>query len=149
MKRRARAGVCFIAIVSGAFVGSSSEVNSEAGSQAVSCLVTTFNGDVQGVDNGPSCAFLGIPFAAPPLGDLRWKPPQPAAPWAPATLNATIAGTELSIDQPTRQQHDSGQRGLPETEHLDARSGACLAGARDRLDPYGRLHGGLREHPRQ
>ena len=26
-------------------------------------------------------AFLGIPFAAPPTRDLRWKPPEPPAPW--------------------------------------------------------------------
>mgnify|MGYP003578349760 CR=1 FL=1 len=25
--------------------------------------------------------FKGVPFAAPPLGDLRWKAPQPAAKW--------------------------------------------------------------------
>jgi para-nitrobenzyl esterase len=32
------------------------------------------------IDN-PIRAYRGIPYAAPPVGDLRWKPPQPAAPW--------------------------------------------------------------------
>jgi para-nitrobenzyl esterase len=62
----------------------------EAYTQTVSCLVTTTMGGIQGVDNGVSCAFLGIPFAAPPIGNLRWRPPQPAAPWAPGTLTANV-----------------------------------------------------------
>ena len=33
------------------------------------------------LDNGVQ-AFLGVPFAAPPVGDLRWRPPQPIVPWS-------------------------------------------------------------------
>jgi para-nitrobenzyl esterase len=36
--------------------------------------------------------FLGIPYAAPPTGPLRWKPPQPAAPWSD-TRNTTTFGS--------------------------------------------------------
>jgi len=39
-------------------------------------------GVVQGSSSRTVSAFLGIPFAAPPLGDLRWRPPQPPARWA-------------------------------------------------------------------
>ena len=49
---------------------------------SVPCLASTTNGDVQGVDNGASCSFLGIPYAAPPTLTNRWKPPHPAAAWA-------------------------------------------------------------------
>lgn len=34
------------------------------------------------VGNDPAIrVFNGVPFAAPPVGDLRWKPPQPVKPW--------------------------------------------------------------------
>jgi len=59
----------------------------EAKAQGSSCYVHTVNGDVQGSDLGGSCAFLGIPFAASTADSNRWKPPQPAAPWA--LINAT------------------------------------------------------------
>ncbi len=38
-------------------------------------------GQLSGVNTAGGQAFLGIPFAAPPVGDLRWKAPQPPTPW--------------------------------------------------------------------
>jgi para-nitrobenzyl esterase len=60
----------------------------DAQTQGASCFAATIPGNVQGQDNGSSCAFLGIPYAAPPLTELRWKPPQPVAPWSPITRMA-------------------------------------------------------------
>jgi para-nitrobenzyl esterase len=44
-------------------------------------LVRTESGVVEGKQAGPVQIFLGIPYSAPPVGELRWKPPAPAAKW--------------------------------------------------------------------
>jgi len=56
------------------------------------------------VDN-PIKVYRGIPYAAPPVGDLRWKPPQPAAPW-----NEIRQCTEFNKTPP-----QTGMPGLPQT----------------------------------
>jgi len=38
-------------------------------------------GKIKGKSEGSVRSFLGIPYAAPPVGDLRWKPPAPVAKW--------------------------------------------------------------------
>ena len=43
--------------------------------------VQTQDGAVRGVVEGSSLVFKGIPYAAPPIGALRWQPPEPPAPW--------------------------------------------------------------------
>ena len=43
--------------------------------------VKTESGIVEGKEGGAVHAFLGIPYAAPPVGDMRWKAPAPAAKW--------------------------------------------------------------------
>jgi len=54
-----------------------------AGSYADSLTVKTEQGKVTGktINDGKVKAFLGLPYAAPPVGDLRWKAPEPAAKW--------------------------------------------------------------------
>ena len=44
-------------------------------------VVATAGGLVRGMTSGATNEFLGIPYAAPPVGALRWHAPAPAAPW--------------------------------------------------------------------
>ena len=48
---------------------------------AQSTVATTRFGKVKGYAQDGIKVFKGIPFAAPPVGALRWQPPQPPAPW--------------------------------------------------------------------
>ena len=50
-------------------------------SQAAGPHVKTVQGIVEGKPDAAVHAFLGIPFAEPPVGELRWKAPVPAAKW--------------------------------------------------------------------
>ncbi|MYT19834.1 carboxylesterase family protein [Streptomyces sp. SID7760] len=85
-------------------------------------VVRTDHGLVRGVPHGSYTTYDGIPYAAPPTGSRRWRPPAPAAPWSgvrdataqaqrcvqmPAPGAATVAGSEdclyLNVTAPTRK----------------------------------------------
>ena len=55
---------------------------------AVDLVVHTRYGNVRGVATGDEHQWRGIPYAAPPVGDLRWHPPVPPTPW-PGVRSAT------------------------------------------------------------
>lgn len=55
-------------------------------------VVETRAGTVRGELRPPVSIWKGIPYAAPPVGDLRFRPPQPVAPWS-GERDATKFGT--------------------------------------------------------
>ena len=78
--------------------------------QPTTRMVKTDAGPANGVEvAGGVAAFLGIPYAAPPVGDLRWRPPQPAPHWQ-SVRQADRFGTSC-------MQNQVGSR-LPWTEEF-------------------------------
>lgn len=71
----------FIAAVATFVVASGIGAGARAG-KAFPTIVPVESGQVEGVVSDGVLAFKGIPFAAPPVGALRWKAPQPAARWS-------------------------------------------------------------------
>jgi carboxylesterase type B len=87
-------------------------------------IVSIDTGLIRGVHSGEVDSFLGIPYAQPPVGDLRWKPPQPAKPWtgirdtvaygnrcpAPASTNGPRSETEdclfINVQRPAGTHSD-------------------------------------------
>ena len=45
-------------------------------------VVRTVKGEVVGLEAGPLSVFRGIPYAAPPVGPLRWRAPRPPEAWS-------------------------------------------------------------------
>ncbi|MGY1704833.1 carboxylesterase/lipase family protein [Geodermatophilus sp. SYSU D00697] len=56
-------------------------------------IVRTRQGQVRGTTTGGVCAFLGISYAAPPVGANRLRPPRPVEPWS-GVRDATVIGPE-------------------------------------------------------
>jgi para-nitrobenzyl esterase len=73
--RRVRTLLCALTMVtSAALFGTDVRAQAPA-------TVKVDGGDVQGVVADGVESFKGIPFAAPPMGEFRWRPPQPVVPW--------------------------------------------------------------------
>jgi para-nitrobenzyl esterase len=68
----------FLAVLAVVLAGEFSSV-SDACAQLLK--VRTGNGEISGYSAGNVAVFKGVPYAAPPVGDLRWRAPQPDRNW--------------------------------------------------------------------
>jgi para-nitrobenzyl esterase len=79
-------------------------------------LAATHSGQVAGVRvDAAVSVYKGIPYAAPPVGELRWKAPAPVAPWqgvraatrfAPACVQPKSTSVTVYTDVPARMSED-------------------------------------------
>jgi len=86
-RRASLAAVCGVALVSLTLTAADAAAAETGGATAAASgsgaapIVTTTDGAVRGTAGPEGDAFLGLPYAAPPTGNLRWRPPQPPARW--------------------------------------------------------------------
>lgn len=100
--RPVRRGLGAVAIVVTAVLvaGAGSNVSATsktAGLALEAGVVRTSTGLVRGLVAADYRLFQGIPYAAPPVGPLRWQPPQAAAPW-PGMRDASKPGPQCMQD---------------------------------------------------
>lgn len=73
---------CLIAVVALLAAPAAAIGQQSSAGRPASLVVATRDGLLQGKRAEGADQFLGIPYAAPPVGPLRWRAPEPVAPWA-------------------------------------------------------------------
>ena len=72
--------------------------------------INTRLGRIKGIDHGTSLSFLGIRYGAPPIGSLRFMPPEASGPW-----KGLLDGTKYPNRAMQRQKLGFVQNELYET----------------------------------
>jgi para-nitrobenzyl esterase len=101
--------------------------------------VTVEGGMLQGTAEDGLAVYRGVPFAAPPVGDLRWRAPQPAAKW-PGVRQASKFAPQCMQGAPGRAGGNQGPEMSEDCLYLNVWSPA--KSARDRIPVLVWIYGG-------
>ena len=71
---------------------------------AAAPAIVTQNGPLKGTETATMNEYLGIPYAVPPVGPLRWTPPQPHGRWH-GVFQATQFGSECTQPGPSGSEN--------------------------------------------
>ena len=104
-------------------------------------------GDISGVPSSTPgiYVFRGIPYAAPPVGNLRWHAPRPAAKWS-GVRKMDQFQSPLRAAPAHQSAGDPGQRGLPLPQRVDSREIRRRKTPGDGMDSRRRLPRRHRRH---
>jgi carboxylesterase family protein len=155
-------GLCFLATLQWAFIRSqpagaaatngSAVAGVDTAVQQTRPVVRVDGGQLQGVVEDAVISYKGIPFAAPPVGDLRWRPPQPAVQWTGVRQAAEFGADCMQARFGPSPSSDAPRPLAPSEDCLFLnlwRPGERRArgkAARDGLDLRGWLHVWLERH---
>src|SRR5262245_39260082 len=67
-------------------------------------VVNTGSGRIRGMREGGVLAFLGVPFASPPIEALRFRPPHKPVPWADVRDACTYGPAAMQVANPVASQ---------------------------------------------
>jgi para-nitrobenzyl esterase len=117
--------------------GSSSTITEPA-----SARVTLANGVVQGIAEEDTLVWHGLPYAKPPVGNLRWRAPQPAENWT-GTRDATQRHSEcVQAETTTRWQRTATMVGSEDCLIADIYRPNRSGYEAEKLPVYVWIHGG-------
>lgn len=88
------------------FAAASALFLASCGTPQLSNIVNVEGGQIEGYIQDSLKIFKGIPFAAPPVGDLRWKAPQPVQPWQGVKQTTEFAKGPIQGGDPNNFSED-------------------------------------------
>src|SRR3712207_2896847 len=129
---RMRGALAALAVVIATFVAAPALAQGGLG-------IPTTSGPVSGTARGDIESWLGIPYAAPPVGALRWQPPQPVKPWStPLKANKLSSRCAQNADLGVFARAGGGEDCL----YLNVYRTTGAARAGQRLPVFVWIHGG-------